>query len=80
GKTYGEYLALRVVERKGRRAWNRRLERVIATVLEVWHPATLYLAGAGAALVDLELPAPVVVVRELPSLDAAVAVWQSAPT
>ncbi|MDQ3363929.1 MAG: hypothetical protein M3680_00655 [Myxococcota bacterium] len=80
GKTYAEYLAPRVVERKGRRAWNRRLERVLATVLEVWHPATLYLAGAGAALVDGELPATVVVVRELPGLDAAIAVWHPPPS
>ena len=44
-RTYGEYLAPRVLDRKGVDEWNRRIDRVVAEVLAVWNPTTLYLAG-----------------------------------
>ena len=79
GRTYREYLGPRVLERKGARTWNRRLGRVVAEVLAVWHPSTLHLAGPGAAVVELELPPEVVVVQAPESLEAAVALWRVAP-
>lgn len=75
GRTYREYLAPRVLDRKGVHAWNRRLARVVREVLAVWSPSTLHLVGPHAALVDRELPPAVVVVRQPESLAAAVALW-----
>lgn len=78
GQTYSEYVAPRVLAKKGAKAWNRRVGRVVTEVLDVWNPTTLYLSGALATHVACELPANVVVVREPPSLAAALEVWTRA--
>ncbi len=75
GQTYSEYVASSVLERKGVKAWNRRVGRVVTEVLDVWNPMTLYLSGALAAHIAREFPANVVVVRDPPSLAAALEVW-----
>ncbi|MBA3396352.1 MAG: hypothetical protein H0T89_27225 [Deltaproteobacteria bacterium] len=75
GLTYSEYVAPRVLERKGEKTWNRRVDRVVSEVLAVWNPTTLYVGGALAAHVTRELPANVVVVREPPPLAAALELW-----
>ncbi|MDB4961896.1 MAG: chromosome partitioning protein ParA [Myxococcales bacterium] len=78
GRTYSEYVAQRVLDRKGPRGWNRRLARVVTEVLGVWNPSTLYLACADVSVVDLDpVRFPnVVVVPQPPDLHGAVALWQ----
>ncbi len=75
GRSYGEYLAPKVLARKGTDEWNKRIGRAVTEVLAVWNPKTLYLAGPNAPHVTCELPEHVVVVRQPTSLDAALAVW-----
>lgn len=78
GKTLDEYLAPRVLQRKGVGAWNRRLERVANELLAVWNPSTLYIATAKGVVVDLDLGPNVVFVTNPSGLAAAIALWPSA--
>jgi hypothetical protein len=76
GKTYREYLSPRVLEKKGPRAWSRRLARAVDEILAVWNPSTLYLAAATDAPLP-RLPANVVSVPLHLGLEPAVQVWSS---
>ncbi len=74
GKRYREYLAPRVVERKGIEAWTKRVTRAIDELVAVFSPTTLYVAT------DLPmpeaLPAQVVVVPLRSPLEDALLIWE----
>ncbi|MBA3501879.1 MAG: hypothetical protein M4D80_28170 [Myxococcota bacterium] len=75
GRTYAEYLAPRVREKKGAKAWNRRLERVVDEVLAVWNPTLLYVAVPEGLAVVLE-SRPTVVITQAPSgFERALSLW-----
>jgi hypothetical protein len=76
GKTYREYLAPRVLEKKGARTWARRLGRAVDEILAVWNPSTLYLAVPADAPLP-RLPASVVTVPLHLGLEPAVQLWSS---
>jgi hypothetical protein len=69
-----EYLAPRVIERKGADAWLRRVTRAVEEIVAVWNPTTLYLATP-PALPMPELASHVVVVPLRMSLEDALSVW-----
>lgn len=73
GRTYSEYVESRVLDRKGVKAWNKRVRRVVDEVLAVWNPTALYLAGTNAGHITCELAPNVHVVRESPGLAGALA-------
>jgi polyphosphate glucokinase len=76
GRTYAEYLAPRVREKKGVKAWNRRLERVVDEVLVVWNPARLYVAVPPGLTVVME-SRPAVVITQAPSgFERALSLWK----
>jgi polyphosphate glucokinase len=70
-----DYLAPRVVQRKGVAAWNRRLARVAHELLAVWNPTALYLAIPKGVVVECELDPRVVCVTNPSDLAAAVTLW-----
>ncbi len=72
-RTYSEYVASHVLERKGVKAWNKRVSRVVKEVLAGWNPAALYLVGPNAAHITCDLPSNVTVVRDGPDLAGALA-------
>ncbi len=72
-----EYLAPRVLQRKGVGAWNRRLARVARELLAVWNPSTLYLATQEGVVVECELDPRVVCVTNPTGLAAVVSLWPS---
>ena len=78
-KRYREYLAPRVLERKGRDAWEKRVTRSIDAILAVWNPTTLYVAAPPELPLPADLPVSVVAVTMRDSLDDALLVWESAP-
>ena len=71
-KRLREYLAPRVLERKGVEAWMRRVTRAVDEILAVWNPTTLYIASPH---VMPTLPAQVVVVSASESFEDALQVW-----
>jgi len=73
-----DYLAPRVLARKGPEVWARRIHRTVEEVLAVWSPTTLYLV-APPTLPISTLPRQVVVVAPRTSLQDALLVWNAAP-
>lgn len=74
-RSYQEYLAPRVLERKGVRAWNKRLARAAAEILAVWNPATLYIAVPTGVTVELDLGPNVAIVAAPTGIEGALALW-----
>lgn len=75
GKNLDEYLAPRVLQRKGVAAWNRRLERVAHDLLAVWNPTTLYISTPKGVVVEAELGPNVVCVTSPTGVAGALALW-----
>jgi hypothetical protein len=73
-----EYLAPRVLERKGADVWVKRIRRTLDEVLAVWSPTTLYLVAPPTLLIPT-LPHQVVVVAPRTSLQDALLVWDAEP-
>ena len=74
GRTYAEYLSPRVREKKGVKAWNRRVERVVDEVLAVWNPTLLYIAASVPVVLE---PRPAVVITQAPSgFERALSLWK----
>jgi hypothetical protein len=74
GKTFREYLAPRVLEKRGERTWGRRVRRAVEEILAVWSPSTLFLAVAADVPMP-SLPASVVTVPLHLALEPAVQLW-----
>lgn len=72
--SYAEYIGGNAWAKQGRKKWNKRVQRVLGVVLDVFKPDRLYLTGRDAATVSGELPANVSIVPDR-SLQAALAVW-----
>ena len=75
GKTYREYLAPRVLSRKGARIYARRLARAVHQIQAVWNPDALYLVLPADAELPDSLPSFVVILPTSIELEAALAVW-----
>ncbi len=75
GKTYREYLAPRVLSRKGARTYARRLARAVHHIQAVWNPDALYLALPPSAELPDSLPGIVVMLPTSIELAPALAVW-----
>lgn len=77
-KRYREYLAPRVLEKKGREAWVKRMTRSLREILAVWNPTKLYVAVPPELPMPDELPPQVVVVPVRDSVEDALLVWEPA--
>lgn len=78
-KTYDEYVGRLARERKGRKAWNKRVARVIAVLREVVRFDHLYIGGGNAKDLALALPPDVTIVPNTDGLTGGIRLWQPAP-
>lgn len=78
GRSYAEYLAPRALARKGARAWQRRLARVVRTLVDVYHPAALHIRVPVDVELDEDALAPAHIVQSSDDLHAALALWGDA--
>ncbi len=74
-RSYQEYLAPRVLERKGLRAWNKRIARAAAEILAVWNPTMLYIAVPTDVTLELDLGTTLTIVPLPTGLESALALW-----
>ncbi|MEO8550282.1 MAG: ROK family protein, partial [Kofleriaceae bacterium] len=72
--TYADYVAGGAFAKHGRKKWNARVRKVIASLLATFAPTKLYLGGRDARFIYGELPANVEVLGP-PSLAAALWLW-----
>jgi polyphosphate glucokinase len=76
-KTYEEELGAKALERAGKKKWNRRLEKAIASLDALFNFDRLYIGGGNAKKVTLDLPPRVKLVSNLAGLTGGIALWRS---
>jgi polyphosphate glucokinase len=76
-KTFEEELGNKAYKKAGRKKWNRRLERAIRELDELFNYDTLYLGGGNAEKIRFELPARVKIVSNVAGLLGGIALWRT---
>ena len=76
GGSYEDYINDRALKDVGKKKWNRRVRRVIETVLPIWNPRMLYLGGGNAKHLKLELPDNVKIADNIAGLTGGIALWR----
>ena len=74
-KTYDQYLGAAALRKKGVMRWNRRVERMLATVRTLLNYDHLYLGGGNAAKIDFKLPRDVTVVSNEAGITGGIRLW-----
>jgi polyphosphate glucokinase len=76
-KTYEEELGAKAFEKAGKKKWNRRLGKAIASLDALFNFDRLYIGGGNAKKVTLDLPPRVKLVSNLAGLTGGIALWRS---
>ncbi|MGA8757676.1 MAG: ROK family protein [Stellaceae bacterium] len=79
GKTYDEYIGNAARRKKGKKAWNKRVAKVIDILREVVRFDHLYVGGGNAKDLTFELPRDVKIVPNTDGLTGGIALWQAMP-
>ena len=75
-KTYDEYIGNAAREKKGKKAWNKRVAKVIEILREVVRFDHLYLGGGNAKDITFPLPPDVTVVPNTDGLTGGIELWR----
>jgi predicted TIM-barrel fold metal-dependent hydrolase/predicted NBD/HSP70 family sugar kinase len=76
-KTYDEYIGRRALEKAGKKAWNKRVARVIDILRRVVNFDHLYLGGGNAKQIKFALPPDVTIVPNSDGLTGGIALWRA---
>lgn len=76
GNTYEEELGIRVLEKKGKRRWNKRLGEAIEELRRTFGFEHLYIGGGNTKYIEFELPKDVSVVPNATGLLGGIALWR----
>jgi polyphosphate glucokinase len=79
-KTYDEYIGNAARRKKGKKAWNKRVQKVIAVLRDVVRFDHLYLGGGNAEDVTFPLPPDVTVVPNTDGLTGGFGLWRATAT
>lgn len=76
GETYEEQLGRAALEKIGKKKWNSRLKKAIASLEHLFNYDCLYIGGGEAKKISFELPPNVKVVPNINGLLGGIALWQ----
>ncbi|HZT90384.1 MAG TPA: ROK family protein [Stellaceae bacterium] len=76
-KDYDAYIGRAAREKKGKKAWNKRVARVIGILRTVVNFDHLYLGGGNSKDVTLDLPPDVTIVPNSDGLTGGIALWRA---
>jgi polyphosphate glucokinase len=76
-KDYDQYIGRAALAKKGKRAWNKRVERVIGILRTVVNFDHLYIGGGNAKAIRFELPPDVTIVPNTDGLTGGIALWRA---
>ena len=76
-KTYDEYIGRRALEKRGRKAWNKRIARVIDILRRLVNFDHLYIGGGNAKQIKFALPPDVTTVPNSDGLTGGIALWRA---
>ena len=79
GKTYDEYIGNAARKKEGRKAWNKRVAKVIEILREVVRFDHLYLGGGNAKDIAFPLPPDVTIVPNADGLTGGIGLWRANP-
>ena len=75
GETYEEQLGRAALEKEGKKKWNNRLEKAIATLEHLFNYDTLYIGGGEAKNIEFKLPDNAKIVPNVAGLLGGIALW-----
>ena len=75
-KTYDEYVGNAAREKKGKKAWNKRVSKVIEILREVVRFDHLYIGGGNAKDISFALPPDVSIVPNTDGLTGGIRLWR----
>ena len=75
GETYEEQLGRAALEKEGKKKWNNRLEKAIATLEHLFNYDTLYIGGGEAKKIEFDLPKNAKIVPNVAGLLGGIALW-----
>ena len=75
GETYEEQLGRAALAKEGKKKWNNRLEKAIATLEHLFNYDTLYIGGGEAKNIDFKLPDNAKIVPNVAGLLGGIALW-----
>jgi len=78
-KTYDEYIGNAARVKKGRKAWSKRVAKVIDILRVVVRFDHLYLGGGNAKKLDFRLPPDVTIVPNTDGLTGGINLWRERP-
>ncbi|MGB0723386.1 MAG: ROK family protein [Gammaproteobacteria bacterium] len=76
GRTYEEELGRAALEATGRKRWNKRLQRAIETLRELFNFDQCHIGGGEAKKISFELPDDVRIVPNILGLLGGIALWR----
>ena len=74
-KTYDQYVGNAAREKKGKKAWNKRVAKVIGILREVVRFDHLYIGGGNAKDITFPLPPDVTIVPNTDGLTGGIRLW-----
>ena len=77
-KTYDEYVGNAALKKKGKKAWNKRVAKIIEILRDVVRFDHLYIGGGNAKALDFDLPHDVSAVPNTDGLTGGIALWRAA--
>jgi polyphosphate glucokinase len=78
-KTYDEYIGNAARRAKGKKAWNKRVAKIIDILREVVRFDHLYIGGGNAKALSFSLPDDVTIVPNTEGLTGGIALWRADP-
>jgi len=79
-KTYDEYIGNAARQKKGKKAWSKRVAKVIDILREVVRFDHLYIGGGNAKDLTFPLPEDVTIVPNTGGLTGGIRLWRHDPT
>lgn len=76
GKTYEDQIGRAALDKVGKKHWNRRLQKAIATLQHLFNPDCLYLGGGNTKYINFELPTNVEIIPNVSGLLGGIALWK----
>ncbi|MGI2902193.1 ROK family protein [Tolypothrix sp. VBCCA 56010] len=76
GETYEQQLGRAALEKIGDNKWNRRLEKAIASLQNLFNYNYLYIGGGEATKVKIQLPENVKLIPNITGLLGGIALWR----
>ncbi|HEU0158847.1 MAG TPA: ROK family protein [Hyphomicrobiaceae bacterium] len=78
GKSYDQYAGQAALAVKGAAAWNRRVRKVITSVLDLTNCDRLYIGGGNARKIAFQPPPQVKIVSNAAGITGGVRLWEEA--